>query len=217
MVGAPVVVSSDEMTFEEYLVAYDGVHAEWVDQRVWPKDAEGARHSLLRRFIATVLQLYAEHRDAGEVYVAPFTVRLSDLVAREPDVFFVGRRHAGRVHSTHVEGAPDLVVEIPGPESRGRVRGDAWFDYEAAGVPEFWLVDPDRKVVEAWRLGTDGRYDVVSPGTPAVLRSEVLEGLPLPVSWLWREPLPTVREVQKAWGLVDAGDGDGCATRLIRG
>lgn len=202
MAGAPLVVSSDELTFEEYLVAYDGVHAEWVERRVLPREVEGARHSRLRCFIATILQLWTEAHDAGEVYIAPFTVRLSDAVARAPDLFFVGGHHAERVRWAHMEGAPDLVVEIPGPASRGRARGDAWCDYESAGVAEYWLVDPDRKVVEAWRLGTKGWYDVISLGNPAVLRSEVLEGLSLPVAWLWRETLPKVSEVQKAWGLI---------------
>lgn len=200
MAGAPLVVSSDELTFEEYLVAYDGVHAEWVDGRVLLTDVEGACHSRIRRFIATILQLWAEGYDAGEVYVAPFTVRLSDSVARQPDLFFVGSHSQARVRPTHVEGAPDLVVEIAGRGSRSRARGEAWCDYETAGVAEYWLVDPDRNVVESWRLGASGWYEAVPLGNPAVLRSEILKGLTLPVEWLWRESLPKTSEVQKVWG-----------------
>jgi Uma2 family endonuclease len=201
MAAAPFIVSSDEMSFEEYLVAYDGVHAEWVDGRVSVAEIEGAQHSRIRRFIASILQAWAEEHDLGEVYLTPFAVRLGDAVAREPDVFFVSRVHADRVTATHLDGAADLIVEVAGRSSRRRARGESWCDYEAAGVSEYWLVDPERKKVEAWRLGENGWYEAVPLGTPPVLRSDVLAGLAVPAEWLWQEPLPRLKEAQKAWGL----------------
>lgn len=161
---AAIVASSDEMTFDEYLVAYDGVHAEWAGGRAVPQDAEGAQHSRLKRFLETLMQVWAEEHDAGEVYLAPFTVRLGASVAREPDVFFVSRNHGDRVLPTHVEGAPDLVVKVAGPGSRVAARSEKRVDYEAAGIPEYWLIDPDRKVVEAWRLGSNRWYEAVPLG-----------------------------------------------------
>jgi Uma2 family endonuclease len=173
-----------------------------VDGRVSVSEIEGAQHSRLRRFIASILQLWAEEHEGGEVYLAPFALRLSDSVAREPDVFFVGRANARRVTTTHAEGAADLVVEVAGRDSRRRARGDKWCDYEAAGVTEYWLVDPERKVVEAWRIGTQGWYDAVALGSPPVLRSEALQGLELPVAWLWYDPLPRLMQVAREWKLA---------------
>jgi len=199
---AALVVRAEEMTFEEFLVAYDGVSAEWVGGRVRVEDLSGRRRSQLKRFVGTVLQTWAESRQCGEVYLAPMAVRLSESVALEPDVFFVRTEHAERVRQTHVEGAPDLVVDILSRGTRNDVRGTRFYDYEAAGVPEIWVIDADRRVAEAWRLGEDGRYDVVQPGRLSVLESRSLPGARIAAEWLWRDPLPRQTEIQKAWGLI---------------
>ena len=45
-----------------------------------------------------------------------------------------------RVHRTYLDGPADLVVEIVSPESAGRDRGEKYYEYEAAGIPEYWLL-----------------------------------------------------------------------------
>lgn len=199
---APAPADAGEMSFDAYLGAYDGVHAEWVEGRVYVMSPGNGRQSLLTRFLSGIIQHWAEARDLGETFVPPFGVRLDDQVVREPDVFFVRAEHMGRVRDTMVEGAPDLVIEVVSPSSRGTDRGDKFYEYERAGVPEYWLVDPDRESVEAYRLDGDGRYAPADLGEPRVLRSEVLEGMGIPVAWLWEQPLPKVTWVEREWGLI---------------
>lgn len=198
----PLLVAPEEITFDEFLVRYDGCFAEWVDGRVWMEDLSDLRRSRLKGFLTSVLQSWAEVRELGQVYLAPFTVRLAERIGLEPDLFFVHRENVDRVRFTHVEGAPNLVVEIV---SRG-VRANTYVDrlpaYESAGVPEVWLIDVDRCVAEAWRLGTDGTYEPVALGDPAALRADCLPGMWIPIEWLWQEPLPRLTEVQKAWRLI---------------
>jgi len=201
MHASPLVAPATEMSFEEFLVAYDGVHAEWVDGTALQLPPIGEQHSRLKRFLGSVLQGWAEVRELGEVYLAPFTVRLNERIAREPDLFFVARRNADRVRETHVEGAPDLVIEVASPLTRSRERGEKWYEYEEAGVREYWLIDPLRMVAETWVRDQKDLFRAVPPGEPATLRSEVLAGLSIPVDWLWRKPLPALADVYKEWGL----------------
>ena len=65
---------------------------------------------------------------------------------------------------------------------------------------EYWLIDPERKQAEFHRLGEDGLDHVVLP--EGVYGSEVLKGLRLEVAWRWQEPLPSLLELLKTWGLV---------------
>jgi Uma2 family endonuclease len=125
-----------------------------------------------------------------------------ETAAREPDVFFFRRERLDRVHKTFADGPPDLVIEIISQSSRVVDRGAKFYEYEQARVPEYWLIDPDRKKVESYRLGTDGTYEAVPAEDPETLRSEALPGMSIPVQWLWQEPLPRVSAVQKAWGLI---------------
>ena len=74
-----------------------------------------------------------------------------------------------------IEGAPDLVVEILSPSTAYRDRGLKLDLYQKAGVSEYWMVDPERKVVQQYVL-TEGvfrstgehsdRSAVAGTGTP---------------------------------------------------
>ena len=199
---APPLEGVRSISFEEYLEAYDGVHAEWVDGRVLVMSPGNRSQSRLTRFLSAVLQHWAEAHDLGEVFVPPFALRLGDGAAREPDVFFVRTENADRVRGTYVQAPADLVIEILSPSSRGTDRGDKFYEYEEAGISEYWLIDPEREVVEAYRLASPGRYERRDLGDPMVLTSDALPGMRLPVGWLWQEPLPKLSWVIKEWGLI---------------
>ncbi|HET7463974.1 MAG TPA: Uma2 family endonuclease [Longimicrobium sp.] len=199
MAAAPGVVTADEMSFEDFLVRYEGVHAEWVDRRVRLDEARDAETSRLKRFLGSLLQTWAEDRGLGEVFVGPLAVRLDEHRVLKPDLFFVGAVHAGEMTATHFAGVPELVVEIPSVATRGRARGQRWCDYETAGVQEYWLIDPDREIAEAWRLGPKGWYEPVQLGTPPVLQSDAMGGLRIPAAWLWRKPVPRLRKILREW------------------
>ena len=81
-----------------------------------------------------------------------------DKPAREPDLLVILNDHADRIKENRVEGAVDIAVEIVSPESTVRDRGDKFDEYEAAGVPEYWLFDPLRETADIYALGSDGRY-----------------------------------------------------------
>jgi Uma2 family endonuclease len=57
---------------------------------------------------------------------------------------------------------PDLVAEIlsPGTASKDLVR-KRWA-YEAAGIPEYLIVDPEEAVAELLRLEPEGHYHSVA-------------------------------------------------------
>ncbi len=56
-----------------------------------------------------------------------------------------------------VYGAPDLVIEVLSPSTARNDRGPKKDTYEAAGVREYWIVEPDTKSVEVY-LFKDGKF-----------------------------------------------------------
>ncbi|MEI6206667.1 MAG: Uma2 family endonuclease [Desulfuromonadales bacterium] len=56
-----------------------------------------------------------------------------------------------------VVGAPDLVVEILSPHTARKDLTRKFELYERAGVREYWVVYPDEKIIQVYRL-EDGRY-----------------------------------------------------------
>lgn len=186
-----------KISFEEFLAWCDeDTWAEWVDGEVVMLSPASDRHQDLVRFLTAVLSVFTEVRGLGVIRPAPFLMRTGpELPGREPDLLFVTASHLDRLKEAYLDGPADLVVEIVSPESRLRDRGEKFAEYELGGVPEYWLIDPDARRADFYRLDPDGRYQRVAVGTAGVYRSEVVPGFWLRVDWLWREPLPEVLEV----------------------
>ena len=65
-------------------------------------------------------------------------------------------------------------------------------EYEAAGIPEYWIVDPRRREARFYELGEDGHYRLGEVGSDGIYTSKVVDGFRLRVSWLWQRPMPTI-------------------------
>ena len=160
-------------------------------------------HQALVLFLAALMQHWAEAFNLGVVRTEPFLVKLPEpLPARAPDIIFVAKENLHKLTTNYFDGAPDIVVEIISPDSRVRDRGEKFYEYEQAGVKEYWLIDPDRRQCEFYRRGEDGIFRLVPTDEEGVFRSEVLKGFWLKVEWLWQEPLPSLMSVLRALELA---------------
>jgi Uma2 family endonuclease len=108
-------------------------------------------------------QLFQALRGAPcEVYPAPFDVKLSQdaeddrPTVVQPDLTVIC--DPDKLTEQGMTGAPDLVIEIVSPDSGFHDRGRKFDLYRDAGVREYWIVDPDERVVEVYRLETEGSY-----------------------------------------------------------
>jgi len=144
------------------------------------------------------------YHNLGKVYHPPLLVKLplpdTREVAREPDIVVILNGNSGRFAEQYFDGAPDLIVEIVSPASRHIDRTVKYEEYETAGVPEYWLIDPDRQYAEFFQRDDAGLYRVAFSGSEGVYRSRVLEGFWLQVEWLWMRP--PLREVLTRLGLA---------------
>jgi len=185
-----------KMTYQEFLDWTDeDTYAEWVDGRVvfMPSPAS-IRHQYVAQFLTALLSTYAEVFQRGTVVAAPFQMRLENS-GREPDVFFLASEHRDRLKQTYLDGPADLVIEVISPESRGRDRGEKFYEYEFAGIPEYWLIDPDTRRAEFYQLDEKGNYQLVPPDADGKYSSRVLPDFWLRADWLWSDPLPSVDQV----------------------
>lgn len=101
---------------------------------------------------------FFQHLDprGGKVQFAPLRLRIRDGKIREPDLLLVADANDPRRQNRFWTGA-DLVLEILSPDSPRRDLEDKRLDYANAGVPEYWIVDPDRETITVLAL-RQGRY-----------------------------------------------------------
>lgn len=186
-VSAPV-----RATFEEYLSMEEPAMSEWIDGEVIFMAAASAKHQQLGSFLEILLRLWVDVHGLGEVFRAPYPMRIEFLRrGREPDVFFVSREHSHRVTPIYLDGAADLAIEIISPDGIVRDREDKFREYEGAGVREYWILDPEQMTAEFYELGDDGRYQLAKI-EQGIYYSKVVPGFSLHLAWLWQSPLPTL-------------------------
>lgn len=188
------------MSYAEFLAwADEDTLAEWVNGEAIMTSPASNIHQDLSGFLESLLRIFVESRQVGIVRNAPFQMKLEH--GREPDLLFVAAAHLPRLQETYLDGPADLVVEIVSPESAGRDRGEKFIEYEAGGVLEYWLLDPQRQWAEFYLL-QNGRYHLAFAGAAGEYRSTVLPGFWLRTEWLWQRPLPTVLTVIRELGLI---------------
>ena len=182
------------MTYEEYLAwVDDDVHSEWVDGEVTVFVPPDEPHQDTALFLSRLLADYIDFRRLGKLLFAPFEMRiLGGVASREPDLLFVATAHLDRFDGKRLDGPADLAVEILSEHSVARDRREKFAQYAAAGVPEYWLIDPhdERRRFEPFALAPDGRYAPIAPDAAGRFHSTVLPGFWLDPAWLTQEPLP---------------------------
>ncbi len=180
------------VSFEEFLAWTDeDTHAEWVDGEIVLMAPASLEHQRLLDFLNDLVKTYVRSRGLGQVYFAPVLMRLpSRPSGREPDLLFISAAHLDRLRPTYLDGPADLVVEIVSPESNTRDRAEKLTEYEAAGIPEYWLIDPLREDAAFYQLSQDGLYRRSPIDADGIYRSAVLPGFRIKVDWLWQRPLP---------------------------
>lgn len=199
------------MSYEEYLAwADEDTRAEWVAGEVIVPMPPKESHQMLVAFLDRVIGLFVAVFGLGRLLVAPFEVKLSaEGPARQPDLMFLRAAHLDRLTPERVVGPPDLIIEVVSDDSEHRDRVDKFNEYEAAGVPEYWILDnrPQRRRAYFYRLGAEGQYLQVGLEPGGIYRSAVLEGFWLRVGWLWApepDPLRALAELMGPEQMAEA-------------
>lgn len=200
----------ERYTVAQYLAwPEDGPRYELIDGVPYEMNAPGYEHQKLVAALHVELEIHRRERlESGggggeppcDILESPIDVILSDITVVQPDLIVVC--NPAIVVDGRVRGAPDLVVEVLSPSTAAKDRKHKRRLYEAAGVPEYLLIDPANRLVELYSLDADGRYsppEVLDAGDALVLR--VAPGFSLTLSDMFGWPLPLVaREDRVTYG-----------------
>ena len=112
-----------------------------------------------------------------KVFSAPFDVRLNadsgDDNVVQPDVVVVCDR--SKLAGTGYNGVPDMIIEILSPSTSRKDKILKFNKYLQAGVREYWIVDPDYKIVSVYVL-KNGKYVTAAYSDTDIIPVQVLEG-----------------------------------------
>jgi Uma2 family endonuclease len=149
--GAPM-----EWTYAEYArLPDDGNRYEVTDGEVCVTPAPGPRHQRIAAKLFMLLHAYVQKQHVGEMLWDVDLLFVNGQFLR-PDMVFVPTNAQPGVTDRGVESVPGLVVEVLSPHSSKIDRVLKPPRYRDFGVPEYWVVDPHAKSIEAYRLQEKG-------------------------------------------------------------
>ncbi len=147
--------SKTKLTYDDYCqYPDDGYRHEIIVGDHYMNPAPVPYHQALSRHIQFQLYSAIELTGLGQVINAPIDVQFSNHDVVQPDLIVVLSGNS-IITTSKVKGVPDLVVEILSPSTSKRDEGLKKQLYEQNGVPEYWVVAPDEKVVRKFILNRD--------------------------------------------------------------
>jgi Uma2 family endonuclease len=157
------VIEKTLYTPEDLLKIPEGKHYELVDGQLVEREMS-LRACEVAANIIYILGNYTRRRDLGGVYSSEVGYQCfpeAPNKVRKPDVSFIRKdRLSAEMTEGHVPIPPDLAVEVVSP-------GDSYYDvmekvreYLRAGVRLVWVLDPNSRVLEIYRVdGAGGPLD----------------------------------------------------------
>jgi Uma2 family endonuclease len=140
-------------------------------------------HQLILQFIYERLKSFVVANDLGTVVIAGYKVRLRVRKYREPDILFIKAAHRSRIKKQFCEKA-DLVIEVLSEENRPHDIKKKRIEYAQAGIPEYWIVDPEGETITVLvlksRQKSYTKFGVFGKGTQAA--SKLLAGFTVDVT-----------------------------------
>ena len=138
----------------------DGKRYEIIDGELFVTPAPSFDHQDTAFLLARRLHAYLATQRVGHMFMAPTDVIFGPRTLVQPDVVVVPLNAGKRPRTQAEAGKPVLAIEIvsPGSARTDRVRKRSL--YQREGIPEYWIVDPDARVIERWRPA-DSRPEIL--------------------------------------------------------
>ena len=173
----PALKEDKRYTYTDYCTWDDDERWELIDGVAYAMSPAPAwMHQGISINLATQINVYLEGKPC-KVFAAPFDVRLNsesgDDTVVQPDLLIICDQ--SKLSGTGCIGAPDMVVEILSPSTASKDMLLKYHKYLQAGVREYWIVDPDTKIVRVHLLN-NGKYESIDYMESASIPINVLDG-----------------------------------------
>jgi Uma2 family endonuclease len=182
--------SGVKLTYEDFLLfPDDGKRHELIDGEHYVTPCPNTKHQRISGNLYWLLRSYLEGNRIGEAFYAPFDIVFSQFDVVEPDLLYMSKERASTIlTSKHVEGTPELVIEIGSKSTRKRDETIKRQLYRRTGVSEYWIVDPELDVVRVYRSqnGFERPHELTREAAD-VLTTALLPGLELPLAAIFKE------------------------------
>lgn len=140
-------------TIEDIYNLPEGTRAELINGQIFYMSPPSRKHQKIAGDLFALIHNYIRLNNGScEPYMAPFAVFLDadNKNYVEPDISVIC--DPDKLSDKGCVGAPDWIVEIVSPSSKRMDYYTKLSLYQAAGVREYWIIDPDREAIMVYDL-----------------------------------------------------------------
>lgn len=172
------LVKSRPFTYHDYYsLPEHGPRYQLVEGELHLNPTPNRFHQTISRNMMGSVFGYLRKNKIGIFYTAPFDVQLTDLNVYQPDIVYIKNEHRSLLTQQGLRGAPDFVVEILSPATAELDLGVKREIYARTGVEELWIVEPDARRIQVYRLQENRETPSVTHGENAAIESPLFPGL----------------------------------------
>lgn len=145
-----------DFTVEDIYALPEGVRAELIDGQMFYMMSPNRMHQkIIGELFATIRDYIKMNKGICEPYISPFAVMLfaDNKNYVEPDVVVIC--DPNKLNDQGCVGAPDWIIEVVSPSSRRMDCVIKLLKYRAAGVREYWIIDPEKQRIMVYDFEND--------------------------------------------------------------
>lgn len=143
-------------TIDKIYALPDGERAELIDGKIYYMAPPSWTHQRLSGRLHQIIANYIDSNNGEcQVLAAPFAVFLNEdnINYVEPDISVICDQ--SKLDEKGCHGAPDWIIEIVSQSSKPRDYMTKLFKYRTAAVREYWIVDPEKRMVSVYEFEKD--------------------------------------------------------------
>ena len=136
------------ITYEQYEAFSRDRRIEVFDGQIYDMATPSQEHQTILTELLVAIRNYLRKKGGGcRVFPAPFDVKLfnNPLTVVQPDLMIICDKD--KLDGKRCNGAPDFIIEIVSASNPSDDYIRKLYYYKNAGVREYWIVDPRRKLV----------------------------------------------------------------------
>ena len=144
----PPALQPETITLEQYEALPEYKRVEVFDGVIYDMASPSQIHQTLSMELSNIIYNHIKSKKGScQIFSAPFDVKLSDkpLIIVQPDIMVICNKD--KLDGKRCNGAPDFIIEIVSPSNPADDYIRKLYYYKNAGVREYWIVDPRRKIV----------------------------------------------------------------------
>lgn len=159
----PLPQEKRKYTYADYLTWPENERWEIIDGIPYMQAAPTWQHQAISTALLSQFYNYLSGKPC-QVFASPFDLRIPEKNEKDEDTTFVVQPDIvvvcdrSGLKGTGYYGTPALIIEISSPSTAKSDKIWKFNKYEKAGVKEYWIVEPESKIVSVFTLQENNRY-----------------------------------------------------------